>query len=119
MSTGGVGGRVAQRSNFIARVQRLDRVEREAIAAGEWDRLDQILQQQKSLWRELLSVAEADEKSQRGRAAREALRALYRVRRRNHARIERCFADLKRRLVAAQAGADARAAYRGTAGMAA
>ncbi|MEA3402301.1 MAG: hypothetical protein U9R79_13780 [Armatimonadota bacterium] len=119
MSGRGVGGGVAVRPNFTERVAELDRRERQAIAGGEWERLDEILQRQKALWRELRSVAEANEESQRAHEAREALRALYHVRRRNHGRIERCFADLKRRLAAAQAGSDARAGYRETAGLAA
>jgi len=100
-------------------VSELGTREREAIEAGDWDALDGILEQQKTLWRELAGSARLDDGSAEAGAAAEALVALYEVRRRNHALIERSFAEMRRRLSAAHIGSDARGAYRRMSGRAA
>lgn len=100
-------------------VKELGRTEREAIAAGEWDRLEEILHAQKGIWRDLIDVARGDDGSHEAAEAADALVALYEVRRRNHALIERSFAEMRRRLTTAHAGSGARGAYRRSAGRAA
>jgi hypothetical protein len=100
-------------------VEELGRSEREAIEAGDWDALDSILESQKALWRELVGDARSDGDAGEPGAAADALVALYEVRRRNHALIERSFAEMRRRLTTAHAGSGARSAYRRTSGRAA
>lgn len=100
-------------------VEELGRTEREAIAAGDWDALDEILETQKALWRELAGDARRDDGSAESVAAAEALVALYEVRRRNHALLERSFAEMRRQLTIAHTGSGARSAYRRTSGRAA
>ncbi len=118
MSAGGervARGVTADESDPTGRVEELDRAEREAIDGGRWDDLDEVLEAQKRLWQELVAAARREDADDEGGPAAAALHALYRVRRRNHALIERSLADLRRRLVTAHAGTDARTAYRRTA----
>lgn len=98
--------------NAAEAVRELGRREREAIAAGDWGALDEILEAQKATWRELIDDVNRRDESEQCRAATEALIALYEERRRNHALIERSFADLRRRLTTAHEGAGATSAYR-------
>jgi hypothetical protein len=100
-------------------VRELGREEREAINAGDWDALDRILERQKTLWRRLVGDARLDDGSEEEAAATEALVALYEVRRRNHALIERSFSEMRRRLTTAHAGSGARSAYHRASGRAA
>lgn len=100
-------------------VRELGRTEREAIAAGDWDGLEEILDAQKRIWRELIDDARRDDGSDEATEATDALVALYEVRRRNHALIERSFADMRRRLTTAHIGSGARNVYRRRAGRAA
>jgi len=95
-------------------VRELGRSEREAIAEGDWSALDEILEAQKALWQELLSVAHLDDGSDECLEAAQALAALHGVRRRNHALIERSFAEMRRKLTIAHAGSDAKGAYHRT-----
>lgn len=97
-------------SDPLALVERLGREEREAIAAGDWTRLDEVLSEQKSLWRELTDLAGGDS-SEAAPVVAEALKLLYHTRRQNHALIERSFAEVRRQLLVAHAGSDARSAY--------
>ncbi len=98
----------------VETVRELGHSEREAIAEGDWSALDEILEAQKTLWQELLGVARLDDGSDECREAAEALAALHEVRRRNHALIERSFAELRRKLTTAHAGSDAKGAYQRT-----
>ncbi len=100
-------------------VRELGRSEREAIEAGDWDALDGILEKQKTLWRELVGDAQLGDGSDEAGAAADALVALYEVRRRNHALIERSFAEMRRKLTTAHAGQGARGAYKRASGRAA
>lgn len=107
-------GGEAVKGGLTQRVDELDRSEVTAIEAGDWERLDGILQQQRALWRELITMA-ADAGSQESQEAIIALRALYDVRRRNHELIERQLAELRSVLASAHAGSDAADTYRQTA----
>jgi hypothetical protein len=100
-------------------VNELGRSEREAIEAGDWDALDEILETQRLLWSELIGDARRDDGSDASNEATDALVALYEVRRRNHALIEQSFAEVRRRLSTAHTGSGARSAYRRTSGRAA
>ncbi|MGI5817242.1 MAG: hypothetical protein ACOX9R_03975 [Armatimonadota bacterium] len=115
----GKQGGVADAMTPAEAVRELGRVEREAIAAGDWDALDGILERQKAMWRELVESAEPDRISGTADAAGEALMALYEVRRRNHALIEQSLREMRRRLTVAHAGSGARSAYQLTSGRAA
>lgn len=106
-----IEGRVEDLLSPMERVERLDRAELEAIEAGEWEELDAILEAQKDLWRELVPMVR-DGNGADGDEAREALIALYQMRRRNHARIEAVLVQMRRRLVSAHAAADGSARYR-------
>ena len=112
-------GGVVEEGALIDGIRALGRAEREAISSGDWDALEQILDEQKECWRELLVHARRDDDSEECREAIGALGALYEVRRRNHALIERSFGELRRKLTTAHAGQDARGAYRRTSGRAA
>jgi hypothetical protein len=100
-------------------IEELGRSEREAIAAEDWDGLEEILEAQKTLWRELIGDARRDDGSEEATAAADALIALYEVRKRNHALIERSFTEMRRKLTTAHTGSGARSAYRRTTGRAA
>ncbi len=121
MSTGTDAGqgRVADGDTPVEKIRALGRAEREAISANDWDGLEQILEQQKALWSQLLDDARRDDTSAECREAREALNALYEIRRRNHALIERSFGELRRRLTTAHTGSGAKSAYYRTSGRAA
>ncbi len=97
--------------SHVETVGELGRREREAIAAGDWNTLDEILEAQKALWQELLAPARLDDGSEECREAAQALAALFEVRRRNHTMIERSFAEMRRKLTTAHAGSDAKSAY--------
>lgn len=92
-------------------MRELERRECEAISAGDWDALNETLEAQKALWYELLAAAQQEDDSEESREAANALTELYQVRRRNHARIEQSFAEMRRRLTVAHAGSGARSAY--------
>lgn len=98
-----------------ALVEELGRQEHEAIVTQDWERLEAALDRQRDLWRQLAAVANLRDGSEEAGAAAEALRVLYETRRRNHALLERSFNDLRRKLVTAHTGTEARSAYRSVA----
>ena len=75
-------------------VAELDRAEREAIEAGDWARLQHVLERQRALWRELTRAAGSD-----ANESVTALKYLYSVRRRNHQLIAARAEAMRRRLV--------------------
>lgn len=101
-----------------ALVEELGRRERDAIAESDWERLDEILEEQRTLWRRLTDLAGGDAATAPAEVAA-ALKLLYRVRRQNHALIQRSFAEVRRQLATAHAGSGARSAYREASGRAA
>ncbi len=113
MSAGAVGHSVTTDDrDLAARVHELGRAERVAIDAGDWEALDSILDGQRALWQELVSIAGDDGDSEGSREALQALQALYQVRRRNHSLIERSLAELRRCLAVAHAQTSAVSTYR-------
>ena len=110
---------IGQDATSVEMVEELGCAERQAIEAGDWDRLEEILNRQKALWRELLGDARRDDDSRECREAIDALGTLYEVRRRNHALIEHSFGELRRKLTTAHTGSGARSAYERTLGRAA
>ena len=112
MSASGAAAESRVADCAVERVLELGRVERAAIAAEDWNALDEILEGQKALWRELLAAARGERLSHSAREAARALAALYEVRRQNHALLERSFSEMRRRLTTAHLGAGAHSAYR-------
>ena len=112
------GGLTIEAGDPMRMVEELGQGEREAIAAGDWSLLEEILERQKSLWQQLTARAGGDLATAPPEIA-EALEMLYRIRRQHHALIERSFAEVRRQLAAAQTGSGAKAAYREAAGRAA
>lgn len=72
----------------IARIEALDVAEREAIGAEDWARLGHVLDEQRSLWRELVRALDGDCLEITAPDAAAGIRLLYRVRRGNHRLIE-------------------------------
>ncbi|NLO07240.1 MAG: hypothetical protein GX131_15540 [candidate division WS1 bacterium] len=113
MPASGAGGLIVTEQH--ATVEELGRLEHDAIVAQDWERLEGLLDRQRDLWRQLAAVANLRDGSEEAGAAAEALRVLYETRRRNHALLERSFNDLRRKLVTAHTGTEARSAYRSVA----
>lgn len=89
----------------------MDRLEREAIAGDDWARLEEVLDQQTTLWQRLAGLAQEENDEATRITALAALRRLYEIRARNHGLIEQRTAKLKRELVTAQQGSAAQRAY--------
>ena len=72
----------------MARIEALDVAEREAIDGEDWARLGHVLDEQRSLWRELVCALEGECLEITVADAAAGIRLLYRVRRGNHRLIE-------------------------------
>ena len=72
----------------VARIEALDLAEREAIGGEDWARLGHVLDEQRSLWRELVRALEGDCPEIAAPDAAAGIRLLYQVRRSNHRMIE-------------------------------
>ncbi len=94
----------------IELVEGLSRDERRAIAEGDWSELEEILERQRALWQKLTDRT-SDGPAGAPPEIAAALKMLYRVRRQNHALIERSFAEVRHQLSVARTGTGARHAY--------
>ena len=72
----------------VERIKVLDAAEREAIGAEDWAHLGHVLDEQRSLWRELVRALEGDCPEIAAPDAAAGIRLLYQVRRGNHRLIE-------------------------------
>jgi len=88
----------------------MDVLEREALARDDWTRLEEVLDQQTTLWQRLASLAHDNDEATRITALA-GLRRLYEIRARNHGLIEQRTAELRQELAAAQQGSAAQRAY--------
>lgn len=84
---------------LIAGVDELDRLEREALARGDWTALEQVLERQKRLWQRLARLARDSEDEATRAEAVAGLKRLYETRARNHQMIEQKTEELRARLI--------------------
>ena len=81
-------GVIALADSPVTRIEALDAAERAAIGAEDWVRLGHVLDEQKSIWRELVRALADDSPAIEATDAAAGIRLLYQVRRSNHRLIE-------------------------------
>jgi len=110
-----LGGAVCNGAVAMQRVQELDAAELSAIRDGDWARLGHVLDEQRELWRALVSQLSGASDDSPRQDTLAAIAELHQVRRRNHGLITAQVSEFRRRLAGIQLARDGRAAYRETA----